>query len=165
VSALAPYALAGKSSTQVQVEYQGIRSQAVSLPVVASLPGIFSRDSTGKGQGAILNQDGVTSNSPSAPAPRGSVVSLFITGEGAADSQLIDGQLAIGQSWKPVLPVKVMIGGVEAGLQYAGSAPGSVAGFLQVNAAIPQDAPTGDAVEVKITVGDAASPPVTMAIR
>jgi uncharacterized protein (TIGR03437 family) len=40
---------------------------------------------------------------------------------------------------KPVLPVTVTIGGVEAQVQYAGSAPESVAGLFQVNVLVPQN--------------------------
>ena len=87
---MVPYAVAGRSTTQVQVEYQGIRSALMSVPVVASVPGVFSRDASGGGQGAILNPDGATLNSPANPAAKGSVVALFVTGEGLATAPLID---------------------------------------------------------------------------
>ena len=75
-SAIVPYAVAGRTSVDVQVEYRGVRSDPVTVPVLASRPGIFSLDSTGQGQGAILNEDG-TVNSPSNPARRGSIISYL----------------------------------------------------------------------------------------
>ena len=75
-SAIIPYAMAGRASVDVQVEYKGVRSDPVTVPVLASRPGIFSVDASGQGQGAILNEDG-TLNSASNPARRGAVISIY----------------------------------------------------------------------------------------
>jgi uncharacterized protein (TIGR03437 family) len=40
------------------------------------------------------------------------------------------------------------IGGVPANIQYAGPAPGQIAGLLQVNAVVPDTAPTGPTVPI-----------------
>ncbi len=48
----------------------GERVAAVRMPVLGSRPGIFTVDGSGRGQGAILNEDG-TLNSPSNPARKG----------------------------------------------------------------------------------------------
>src|SRR5687768_10108214 len=50
--------VAGRTSVDVQVEYNGARSDVMTVPVLASRPGIFSLDGSGQGQGAILNEDG-----------------------------------------------------------------------------------------------------------
>ncbi|MBI3666829.1 MAG: hypothetical protein HY236_11510 [Acidobacteria bacterium] len=51
-------------------------------------------------------------------------------------------------------------------MQYAGAAPGLVAGVLQVNAKVPDGVTPGSAVPVTITVGTATSPNgVTLAVR
>jgi hypothetical protein len=60
------------------------------LPLVAAVPAIFTINQSGTGQGAILNQDG-TVNSPSNPAVRGSVVSLWMTGAGSMNQIVLDG--------------------------------------------------------------------------
>src|SRR5262249_43661102 len=57
VSAVAPYALAGRATTNVQVEVQGVRSAAVNVRVIDASPGIFTLNQQGSGQGAVLNQD------------------------------------------------------------------------------------------------------------
>ena len=80
-SAIVPYGVAGHSSVDVQVEYEGERSEAATMPVLTSRPGIFSLDGSGQGQGAILNEDG-SLNSLSNPALRGSVITVYATGGG-----------------------------------------------------------------------------------
>jgi uncharacterized protein (TIGR03437 family) len=164
-SAVAPYALAGKSSTQIQVEYQGRKSDPITVPVAEAAPGIFTANSSGKGQGAILNEDG-SYNSPQRPASPNSIVVIYATGEGAVDPAVEEGKVTAPPLSKPKLPVSVKIGGLEAEVLYAGPAPGLVAGVLQVNARINAAVAAGDAVSVLITVGTFTSQPdVTVAVR
>jgi uncharacterized protein (TIGR03437 family) len=42
LSAVVPYAVAGESSTQVQVEYRGTRSAPATLQLALSSPAIFT---------------------------------------------------------------------------------------------------------------------------
>jgi trimeric autotransporter adhesin len=59
----------------------------------------------------------------------------------------------------------VTIGGVNAPVGFSGLAPG-FAGLYQVNAQVPPNAPTGDAVPIVISVGTAQSPGgVTIAVQ
>jgi hypothetical protein len=89
VSAIVPYQVAGQHVTNVQVVYNGLKSSVVPVQVVGSAPGLFTLDSSGIGQGAILNQDS-TVNSFQNPADRGSVVTLYATGEGQTRAHLIN---------------------------------------------------------------------------
>jgi uncharacterized protein (TIGR03437 family) len=155
-AAIVPYSVSGQSSTQMVIVYQGRRSAPVTLPVTASAPGLFSIDSSGKGNGAILNQDS-TLNSPSNPAAKGSVIVLFGTGEGQTDPRGIDGRIASGALPKPVAPVTVTIGGIQADFLYAGAAPFEVAGVFQINAVVPNGVNSG-AAPVLVKVGNASSP-------
>jgi uncharacterized protein (TIGR03437 family) len=165
VSAIVPYAVAGQASTQVQVEYQGIPSAPVTVPVADAVPALFSRDMSGAGQGAILNQD-MTPNSISNPAAPGSILVMFATGAGRMDAPVIDGSLSAAPLPKPALPVTVQIGGINAPVEYSGAAPSQVAGVLQLNVRIPADAPSGGAVPVVVKVGlQASQPNLTVAIR
>ncbi len=136
ISAIAPFSLAGKHSTQLSVEYRGIRSNTRSLRVDEAVPGVFTMDASGTGQGAILNQDG-SFNLAANPATPGSVIVLYGTGAGQTKPPGEDGKITGGELPTPVLPVSVRIGGVPAEVVYAGAAPGMVAGVLQVNARIP----------------------------
>ncbi|MBM3753930.1 MAG: hypothetical protein FJW38_08120 [Acidobacteria bacterium] len=164
-SAVVPYNVAGKQSVRVVVEQGSNRSAPITVPVVAAKPALFSANSSGRGPGAILNQD-TSFNSASNPAAKGSVIVLFGTGEGATDPPGADGRLATSVFPKPSLPVSVTIGDTRVTqLSYAGAAPGLVAGVFQINVVIPPDAPSGD-VPVTVTVGSFTSQTgLTVAIR
>jgi uncharacterized protein (TIGR03437 family) len=156
VSFVVPYSVAGRARSRIEVEYRGARSAGAEVQVAEAAPGIFP--------GAILNQDGSV-NSAENPAPGGSVVMIYATGEGQTTPAGVDGAVTGATLQRPVLPVRVTIGGQEAEVLYAGSAPGLVAGVLQVNARVPALARRGS-VPVVITVGAAASQGgVTLAVR
>jgi uncharacterized protein (TIGR03437 family) len=165
LGAIVPYEVAGKTSTQMQVEYLGAFSDPVNVPVSPAAPGIFTGDFSGKGQGAIVNQDG-TLNSAANPAARNSTISLYGTGEGQTAPAGLDGKIASGSPPKPALPVKVTIGGIAAEVTYAGGAQGLVAGGMQINVRVPADLTPGNAVPVMVSVGDINSlPGVTVALK
>jgi uncharacterized protein (TIGR03437 family) len=165
-AAVIPYFGATKAITHVQVEYQGVRSDPFEIAVAATAPGLFTADSSGKGQGSVTNEDGVTRNSPSAPARPGSVVILWATGEGLTDPPGVDGRLAVDVLPKPVAPVSVDIGGLAATVEYAGAAPGNMPGLFQINARMSADVQPGDHVPVHVKVGAATSQDgVTLAVR
>lgn len=164
IGVVVPYAVAGQSSSQVQVEYQGVKSTAVSMPISAAAPGIFTFDSSGKGQAAALN-DG-TVNGVAHPAAPGSIVVLYGTGAGLMAPADSDGRLAAPPLGKPQLSVAVRIGDFDAEILYQGAAPGLVSGMLQVNARIPKEIKPSDTVPVSLIVGGIASQPaVTLSVR
>jgi trimeric autotransporter adhesin len=113
----------------------------------------------------VLNQDNSV-NSSANPAPRGTVVQIFATGEGQTLPPGVTGSMTQSNLKKPVLPVCVMIGGVDAPLLYAGSAPDAIAGLLQINAVVPQTVSPGPAIPISIMIGDLVSPNgVTIAVQ
>ena len=112
LSAIVPYEVAGSASTKMQVEYLGAISAPVTLPVAASTPGIFVKDQSGTGEAAAVNEDG-SRNSASNPADRGSIVSLFATGEGLTTPASADGRIADSLNGTN-LPVTAQVGGVPA---------------------------------------------------
>jgi len=57
----------------------------------------------------------------------------------------------------------VTIGGVQADVVFSGLAPGFI-GLYQVNVRIPDTAPIGDAVPLRMTIGEVPSNEVTVAI-
>jgi uncharacterized protein (TIGR03437 family) len=164
-AAVVPYAVAGKSSTSVVAVFNGMKSAPVSIPVAATVPALFSADSSGRGQGAILNQDS-SYNSAQNPAAKGSVVQLFGTGEGQTVPPGIDGSIASSMFPKPVAPVSVMFGStLIINLPYAGAAPSSLAGLLQVNVTVPADAPSGNVPVMLIIGGVSSQTGLTVAVR
>jgi uncharacterized protein (TIGR03437 family) len=164
VNAVVPYSVSG-GTTQLTVTYQGQTAASLSVPVVPSAPGIFTLNTSGRGPGACINQDG-TVNTPSTPAKVGDIVACYATGEGQTTPGGIDGKPAAVPLPRPNLPVTVTIGGRTVTPQYAGGAPGLVAGVMQVNAQIPAGIQTGDAVPFVVQVGTASSQPgVTIAVQ
>lgn len=165
VSAIAPYALAGKSTTMVTVEFGGAVSGPIEIPVAPSVPGIFTADSSGSGQAAALNQDGSV-NSADNPASPGDVIVLFATGDGQTtpagqDGLIIDPTAGLP---KPILGVRVLFS-QEADVLYAGAAPFLVSGVLQVNARIPAATGINLSTPVRLLVGEESSQPgVTVAV-
>ena len=166
VSVVVPYEVSGKNATQVQVVYQGHLSNLVSMPVSEVIPAIFTIDASGSGPGAIVNQDG-TVNSASNPASVGSFVSVYGTGEGQTTPSGIDGKPGASPAPAPLAhPVTATVGGLSAEVQYAGGAPGLVAGVIQVNIQIPQGVAAGSSVPIAIEIGGRKSQSdVTLAIK
>jgi len=165
VSAVAPYEIAGKESTQVEVEYRGKRSASVSIPVVPAKPGIFALDATGQGPGAILNQN-FSVNSADNPESIGNVVQIFATGAGLMDPAVPNGTLVGLPLPRVRLPVSVRIGGIDVlDVQYAGGAPTLVAGVLQVNAKIPAGVTPGNVPVVIIIGGVESQANLTVAVK
>jgi uncharacterized protein (TIGR03437 family) len=165
LSAFVPFSVSGKLRTEMRIEYRGVRSPPVFLPVSPALPGIFTADSSGFGQGAILNQDG-SPNSAANPANPGDVIVIFASGAGQTDPPGVDGRLAGLPLPALVQPVTALIDGKQAEVLYAGPAPGLAEGMLQVNARIPADSARGGNVDVTINAGAFRSQPgVTVAVR
>jgi len=154
INAQVPYAVAGNALTHIEVFYQGQSVNTAAVPVVAAAPGIFS---------AVLNQDG-TYNAQANPAPRGTFLTFFETGDGLANGPNISGQPAAAPYPQPTLPVTVMVSGMTAQIAWDGSAPGLV-GLLQVNMLVPGGFVPSGAVPLALTVGNAVSPDLTIWVR
>jgi uncharacterized protein (TIGR03437 family) len=165
VNAVAPYEIAGNAVTTVQLDYNGTASLAWGIPVASSAPGIFTLDSSGQGAAAVLNQDN-SLNTASNPAARGSAIQIFATGEGQTTPAGVTGSVTGSSPSIALAEVKVTIGGFDAPVQFAGSAPDSVSGLLQVNALVPAAVASGMAVPISITIGGVQSPDgVTIAVN
>ena len=158
-TAIVPHAVAGRTSVDVQVEHKGARSEVVTVPVLRSRPGIFSVDGSGQGQGVILNEDG-SINSPSNPALRGSIITIYATGEGEADLGEISVFFDLGNN-------EYLVQAKRAEVLSAGGVSGAVAGVLQVKVRVPANAEdTGDAVPFALFIGSHWTVfQVTMALR
>jgi uncharacterized protein (TIGR03437 family) len=165
-AAVIPYLAGLKPVTNVQVEVQGVRSDPFSVAVAPTAPGLFTANAQGRGQAAMQNQDGITPNSSLAPAPPGSVVVLWGTGEGATNPPGVDGRLAIDILPKPIATCAAEIGGLPARVEYCGAAPLNMPGLFQVNARMDPSVAPGDAVPVRVILGGKPSQGgVTMVVR
>ena len=149
-----------------------------SMVVAAASPGLFTTTQDGKGQGIILNQDGKTLNSAASPAARGSVVTIYGTGQGQVSPPVTDGAAAPSETLATTVAVAtsdgktclatqpslcVAIGSAFGDVQFSGLAPGFV-GLWQLNVKIPQDALTGT-VPIRVVINGTTSNIVNVAIR
>lgn len=165
VNAIVPYETGTSGIATLQIISNGLPSAVWQLPVASSGPALFTAGSTGVGQAAVLNQNNSV-NGASNPAARGEVIQIFATGGGQTSPASNTGAIAGGAGDATLLPVTVTIGGVDARVTYHGSAPGEVAGLLQIDAVVPATAPTSAAVPILITAGGATSQGgVTIAVK
>jgi len=182
-STLAPLSYAGPGQINLQVPSStptGTQRIAVrtadtgellaggSLSVAVISPGLFTNAS---GQAAAYNQDwtlnGATSSScPSCrPAPKGSVVMLFGTGQGPVNPTVADGAPAPSDPLSYTVAVAttdgktcltaqvstcIAIGSTFGEISYTGLAPGLV-GVWQINVKIPEGALSGT-VPIRVVV-------------
>ena len=159
INAVVPYEVAGFATFPVVVSYLGQTSNGFTVQSTTTVPGIFTQNGAGSGPAAILNANGVTVNGPNAPAPRGSTVAVFMTGEGATTPKGVDGAVTCSAGCAtissipiPLLPVSVLVDNQPAQVVFYGEAPSLVSGVMQVNFTIPSGARTG-AVPLVISVG------------
>jgi uncharacterized protein (TIGR03437 family) len=162
VNAQLPFEIPANAQTQVVARAISGSAEfdAVSGPVIVSAahPGIFTTNGT---QGAILNVSYQLINA-SNPANPGDVIQIYCTGLGATNPPSVTGQAAT--SGVAVIVPTVTVGGLAAGLQYAGVAPGFV-GLYQVNVTIPTGVTPGSAVPVVITQNGIASNAATIVVQ
>jgi uncharacterized protein (TIGR03437 family) len=142
INAQVPYEIAGQVSGNLLVVYQGAEMASMQVALADANPALFTINS-GTGSAVVVNEDG-SINSDQHPAPRGSIVVLYATGEGQTSPAGVTGQPAAAPFPLPVLPVSLTMADIPATILYAGDAPGFV-GLMQINAQVPSGfVPTGD---------------------
>ncbi len=164
-----PDGLAGLSQASLVVSVNGVESPAVTIHLSPAAPGIFSLNQQGTGQGAIListtGQLSSVSGANARPAQVGDYVSIYCTGLGPVSNPPPDGTPAQASPAAYTLTTPtVTIGGVAAPVQFAGLAPGFT-GLYQVNVQIPPGIPSGAQVPVVLTLNQAVSNTVTIAVE
>jgi len=156
VVAVVPSSVNGQTSVDVQETDGNVLTEPLTVAVAPAIPGI----------GAFVLNENRTYNSALNPASRGSMISFYVTGAGALNRSLPDGLIARNRAAVPSLPVQVRLGSVTATNATAQLAPGSVTAVIEVEATVPKNAPTGNAVPLAISFGGyATAPGPTVAIR
>lgn len=168
INLVVPYEVAGQTSVPVIVKVNNTTSATMTVPVAATAPAIFSLTENGSGQGAILNQDASINGTNNAAAP-GSIISIYATGEGVLTPAGTTGCISGGTLPlpKPVGALSLTIGGQPVtDIEYAGEAPDSVCGLLQINATIPASVAAG-AQPIVLTIGTATNTnqSITVAVK
>lgn len=160
-------------SAQVTVTLANLTSAVTTVSLAATAPGIFTTNSSGKGQGVVLNAQTGEFAAPAGsipgvaarPIPRGQFITIYCAGLGAVNDPPASGHAALSSPLSRTLaPVTVTVGGVSVPADFAGLTPAFV-GLYQVNVQIPANAPTGDAVTLTLFVGGAQSNSVTIAVQ
>ncbi|MBI2686161.1 MAG: hypothetical protein HYX27_07585 [Acidobacteria bacterium] len=165
LNAQVPYDVPVDTQHQISVKRGDTIAVPETLTVATAQPGIFTQSQTGSGQGAIVKQDGVTPAEPGKAVARGEAVVIYCSGLGPVNPAVEAGRAAPSSPLSRVVnPVTVVIGGREAQVLFAGLAPG-FSGLYQVNAIVPANAATGDAVEVTVETAGQRSRPVTISVR
>jgi uncharacterized protein (TIGR03437 family) len=151
VAAVVPYNIAGNLA-QMFVQYQGQTSTPLNLSVAAMTPAIFTLSGSGTGQAAAINNKDGSANGAGNPAKVGDFIQLYVTGVGPTNPPGTDGSLNAVPLPVPQGTVTATIGGKAANVNFAGGAPGLVAGVFQVNVQVPSGVTVG-VVPVVVTVG------------
>ena len=143
VNLQAPFELSGKTSTTIQLRYNGSLVGSMTVPLSGAAPGIFRMQEGVSAQAVAVNQDG-TVNGPSHPAAPGSYVSIWGTGFGSIDPACATGGVNPYAAIDLNAAVSLSIYGAPIGevvsAAYAGSAPGMACGVSQINFQVPSTA-------------------------
>jgi uncharacterized protein (TIGR03437 family) len=125
--------------------------------IAQTAPALFTLSEDGKGPGVIYNQDG-TLNGPANPAPKGSVIQMFGTGQGPVTPVVADGAATpltplsntvatpttdAGTCLGASAAVCVDIGNTLASIEFSGLIPVDSVGVWQLNAKVPDNAQSG----------------------
>ncbi len=172
INVIVPWEIAGRTSTSMVVSFNNTPSAAVPLQVASVAPGIYTQNATGGGQAAAVNLSPTAASvyngpaggnyagtgPPTAPAPQGTYVALFLTGGGLTNPGSVDGSVNPSatllplKNWTPGSSVvTATIGGQPAVVQFAGAAPTLITGVVQINLQVPVGV-TGSALPVVIFI-------------
>jgi len=169
-----PWELVSQTLVTIAVNVNGTVGPALSVALSATGPGIFALSSPGTPQGIVQ-----ISNTAILAAPAGSIagiqtrpairgvesLTIYCTGLGDVYNRPANGAAAstTALSATKATPT-VTIGGVPTAVSFSGLVPGLV-GLYQVNAQVPANAPSGNAVPLIVNAGGIASNTVTIAVQ
>lgn len=173
VNAVVPFNITPATGMSMRVSYNGVTSATFTVDGVTAEPGIFTIDSSGRGQAAVFNYNAITGayslNSASNAAPRGSTIVIYATGGGKTNPlPSPEGQVIPTGGTVPTLLAitTVTIGADTVGADYAGAVPTAIAGLVQINATVPTTATPSKAAQLMLTIGGHTSPAgVTIAVK
>ena len=133
IDLVAPFELASKSATTVQVVNNSVQSNAVQVAVTGALPQILG----------VFNED-FTPNASSNPAKAGSIMNIYVAGVGQTNPPSQDGQVNAAPLAAPNTPFQLDWNlnngpnGQSLQITFDGAAPEEAAGIFQVNFVAPQ---------------------------
>lgn len=137
IDLVAPFELATKSATTIQVQNNGVKSNPVQVAVTGTVLQILG----------VFNGD-FSPNSASNPAHAGSTMILYLAGAGQTNPPSRDGQVNAAPLAAPAAPIQIQpftddpANPTGLPVAFAGAAPGMAAGILQVNFVAPRQSLT-----------------------
>jgi uncharacterized protein (TIGR03437 family) len=132
INAQVPFEVAAGPAT-AELRLPSMPPAAIPFAIAPVAPGIFGN---GPDQGSVGNADG-TLNAPDNPAAPGSVVTVYLTGQGPVQPPVATGEPAPGDPpAQSVYPVAATIGGSTAEVVAAALSPESV-GVFRVDLRVP----------------------------
>ena len=138
INAISPVGLAGHTSAQISVRYNGQTFGPIPVAVTFASPELFRKNPGVTLQAAALNEDG-TENSAINPAARGGVVSLFGTGFGVSSPVCMDGAWNSAMAALPGGNFVLSTGASNEQALFAGSAADFVCGVQRIDVRVPLD--------------------------
>ena len=161
----APFELLSGTTTTVEVDNNGRRAVIGGIPVLLAQPGIFEIPIAPEGTrlGAVIHLNGELVT-PSNPARRSEIVSMFLTGAGPISPLVATGELGPIPAPTTTLPVIVGVASMGMRVLFSGYAPGFM-GLYQINFEISPDVPSGPFVKLNVKVGGAFSQDTSIAVE
>jgi uncharacterized protein (TIGR03437 family) len=147
-----PFEVVGKASVRVVVTVPDLDPAGVTVAVAEASPGLFTTGGDLR-RALAVNQDN-SINAADNPAAAGSVVVLYLTGQGMTNPKVATGAPApvVSPFPLPVLGVTVTMDNLPARVIFAGLAPGFV-GLTQINAEVPRAVLPSSNVPVSVSLG------------
>ncbi|HTB16283.1 MAG TPA: hypothetical protein VK752_32170 [Bryobacteraceae bacterium] len=162
INVTVPYEIAGSAAAAIVVSYQGAQSAPITQPVAPASLGLFTNNSAGSGQAAVLNPNSSCAQAPcyntaNTPVSEGSYISVYGTGGGQTIPASTDGEVTPGLATLVFEQyVSATIGGKAAPILFAGAAPGAVTGLVQFNIQVPTGV-SGSALPIVVTISGPTS--------
>ena len=142
LAVVVPYGVTG-TIAKLQVLNDNVPSNAVTEWIGNTAPGVLTQLQNGLGYGDVVHLDGTLVNDKS-PAKIGETVSVYLTGLGAVNPAIADGDAGpVNPLANATNPITAFIGGTEAKVGYSGLAP-QLAGLYQINLTVPDGVTAGD---------------------
>ena len=162
INALVPYAVNTSGPVPVIVT-NGTASNTVNVPIAPTAPGVFSKDQSGAGEGAITHNTTGAVVSSANPAVAGEVLVAYLTGLGALQTSVKDGTAPGGVDSAVIGPqVQVQVDGVNSPqIYYVGINP-VFPGLYQIDFQMPQIPDHGQDVSILIIAGTGATQEVLL---
>jgi uncharacterized protein (TIGR03437 family) len=138
LNCLVPYSVPSNSaSVTIAVTSNGQKSNTVTVPFSATAPGIFSDNTSGTGDGAILHSTTNLLVTPANPATKGETLVMYLTGLGAVQNRVTDGAAPNPPAAdNATAQVVVYVDGIAVTPGYAGLNP-VYPGLYQINFVVP----------------------------